>query len=125
MRSAKSVSFGVVIALVLGIVVYSTAKTSATPHAVLTTPPLPSNADQRTQCTIVNASTHVKTVTISEPYGEDTTIGKCVLRAMKAIIVPAYQGSEQVINWEIDLTGGKKSGPVGGAAAEDGAGDKK
>jgi hypothetical protein len=68
---------------------------------------------------------HVKTATISDPYGEDTTIGKCVLRAMKAIIVPAYQGGEQTINWEIDLTGGKKSGPVGGAAPEDGAGDKK
>jgi hypothetical protein len=63
---------------------------------------------------------HVKAATINEPYGEDTTIGKCVLRALKAIIVPAYQGSEETLNWEIDLKGGKtkKSGPVGGAPAE-------
>jgi hypothetical protein len=65
---------------------------------------------------------HVKTVTINEPYGEDTAVGKCVLRAMKAVIVPSYQGSEQTLNWEIDLKGGKvrKSGPVGGETAEDG-----
>ena len=65
---------------------------------------------------------HVKTATISAPYGEDTPLGKCVLRAMKAIIVPAYEGTEETANWEIDLTGGKKSGPVGGAAADS---DKK
>jgi len=68
---------------------------------------------------------HVKTATISEPYGEDTNVGKCVLRAMKAIIVPAYQGEEQVINWEVDLTGAKKSGPVGGEPKEDEKSDKK
>ena len=61
---------------------------------------------------------HVKTATITDPYGEDTAVGKCVLRALKAIIVPAYQGSEETLNWEIDLTGGKKSAPVGGAAEE-------
>ena len=61
---------------------------------------------------------HVKTATIAEPYGEDTAIGKCVLRAMKGIIVPSYQGEEHTENWEIDLTGAKapKSGPVGGGA---------
>ena len=68
---------------------------------------------------------HVKSATISDPYGQDTAIGKCVLRAMKAIIVPAYQGSEQLVNWEIDLTGGKKSGPVGGEPAEDEKSDSK
>lgn len=62
---------------------------------------------------------HVKSATISDPYGEDTAIGKCVLRALKAIIVPAYEGSEQTLNWEIDLTGKKKSGPVGGEPKED------
>ena len=30
------------------------------------------------------------------------------------MIVPAYVGSEHTVEWEIDLTGGKKSGPVGG-----------
>jgi hypothetical protein len=68
---------------------------------------------------------HVKDATIADPYGEDTPIGKCVLRAMKAIIVPSYEGSEQVVNWEIDLSGGKKSGPVGGEAAEDDKAEKK
>jgi hypothetical protein len=28
--------------------------------------------------------------------------------------VPAYNGSEHTVEWEIDLTGGKKSCPVGG-----------
>jgi hypothetical protein len=67
---------------------------------------------------------HVKSATISEPFGEDTPIGKCVLRAMKAIIVPAYQGDEQVVNWEVDLSGAKKSGPVGGEKAEGDAAKK-
>jgi hypothetical protein len=67
---------------------------------------------------------HVKTATIA-PYEEDSPMGKCVLRAMKAIIVPAYEGSEQVVSWEIDLSGGKKSGPVGGEVAEGDKADKK
>lgn len=64
---------------------------------------------------------HVKSATITDPYGEDTAVGKCVLRAIKAVIVPAYQGTEQTVNWEIDLTGAKKSAPVGGFASEDDA----
>ena len=67
---------------------------------------------------------HVKSATIA-PYEEESPMGKCVLRAMKAIIVPAYEGSEQVVNWEIDLSGGKKSGPVGGEAPEAEKTDKK
>lgn len=62
---------------------------------------------------------HAKSATILEPYSEETAVGKCVLRAIKAVIVPAYQGSEQSLNWEIDLTGAKKSGPVGGETATD------
>jgi hypothetical protein len=62
---------------------------------------------------------HVKSATISDPYGESTAVGKCVLRAIKAVIVPAYQGAEQTVNWEIDLTGAKKSSPVGGFASEE------
>ena len=61
---------------------------------------------------------HVKSATIAEPYSEETAVGKCVMRAMKAVIVPSYQGEEKTLNWEIDLTGGKKSGPVGGEAPE-------
>jgi hypothetical protein len=62
---------------------------------------------------------HVKSATITDPYGEDTAVGKCVLRAIKAVIVPAYQGAEQTVNWEIDLTGAKKSAPVGGFTSEE------
>jgi hypothetical protein len=62
---------------------------------------------------------HVKTTTISEPYGEGTAIGKCVLRALNAIIVPAYQGSEVTLNWEVDLTGKKQSTQVGGPKPEE------
>ena len=38
-------------------------------------------------------------------------VGKCVLRAMGNVIVPAYTGREKTVEWEIDLTGAKKSGP--------------
>ena len=65
---------------------------------------------------------HVKSTTITEPYGESTAVGKCVLRALNAIIVPAYQGSEVTLNWEIDLSGKKKSAQVGGPTPE---GEKK
>jgi len=68
---------------------------------------------------------HVKTATIAEPYSEDNAVGKCVLRAMKAVIVPAYEGSEQTMNWEVDLTGAKKSGPAGGEAKEGESADAK
>jgi len=62
---------------------------------------------------------HAKNVSVAEPYGENSAVGKCVLRAIKAVIVPAYEGSEQTLNWEVDLTGGKKSGPVGGEPEAD------
>jgi hypothetical protein len=69
---------------------------------------------------------HVKSATISDgPYKEDSAVGKCVLRAIKAIIVPAYQGAEETMNWEIDLTGAKKSGPVGGEAKGEEKEEKK
>jgi len=69
---------------------------------------------------VVGNDGHVKSATIADPYGEDTAVGKCVLRAMKAVIVPSYQGPEQTLNWEIDLKGGKvrNSGPVGGEPGE-------
>ena len=41
-----------------------------------------------------------------------TAVGKCVLRAMDSVIVPAYTGAEKTVEWEIDLTGAKKSGAV-------------
>src|ERR1041384_4236018 len=57
---------------------------------------------------------HVKSATSNEPYGEGTAVGKCVLRALNAIIVPAYVGDQVTLNWEVDLTGKKKSAQVGG-----------
>ena len=53
----------------------------------------------------------VKDSKISEQYAENA-VGKCVLRAMGNVIVPAFTGSEHTIEWEIDLTGAKKSGAV-------------
>ena len=47
---------------------------------------------------------HVKKSTIGSPY-EETAVGQCVLRAMTAVIVPAYEGPEQTVEWEVDLTG--------------------
>lgn len=55
---------------------------------------------------------HVKSSSISAPYA-DTAVGTCVLRAMGNIIVPAYEGGDHTVEWEIDLSGGKKSGPTG------------
>jgi len=62
---------------------------------------------------------NVKEARIADPYTE-TAVGKCVLRAMGALIVRTFEGPEKTVEWEIDLTGAKvkKSGPVGGAAEE-------
>lgn len=59
---------------------------------------------------------HVKAATTSDPYTEETNIGKCVLRALNAIIVPAYEGKEETFEWELDLRGAKdkKSKQTGG-----------
>lgn len=59
---------------------------------------------------------HVKEARVGDPY-TDTAVGKCVLRAMGAVIVRPYEGDEKTLEWEIDLTGGKKSGRVGGGDA--------
>jgi hypothetical protein len=56
---------------------------------------------------------HVKSLTAAPPYDENA-VGKCVGRALGAVVVPAYKGPEHTVEWEIDLSGGKKSGPVGG-----------
>jgi hypothetical protein len=60
---------------------------------------------------------HVKELTVSPPYDENA-VGKCVQRALNAVIVPAYVGSEHTEEWVIDLTGGKKSGPAAAAKTE-------
>jgi hypothetical protein len=45
---------------------------------------------------------HVKQATIASPH-TDTPVGKCVLRAMGAVIVPAFEGPEKSIDWEVEL----------------------
>lgn len=51
----------------------------------------------------------VKEARVGDPYAE-TTVGKCVLRAMEAVIVRTYTGPEHTVEWDVDLTGAKKSG---------------
>ena len=80
--------------------------------------PAPKAKDTKATVTILFANDgHVKSLTVSPPYDENP-VGKCVQRAINAVIVPAYQGSEHTLEWEIDLTGGKASGPVGGAKGD-------
>lgn len=68
--------------------------------------------DTKANVTILFANDgHVKTLTVAPPYDENP-VGKCVQRALNAVIVPAYNGSEHTEEWVIDLTGGKKSGPA-------------
>lgn len=75
----------------------------------------PKAKDTQATVTILFANDgHVKSLTVSPPYDENP-VGKCVQRAINAVIVPAFQGSEHTLQWVIDLTGAKKSGPVGGA----------
>lgn len=52
---------------------------------------------------------HVKEGTISDPFN-DTPLGKCVLNAMTAVIVPPFEGPPATIEWDVDLTGEKKEG---------------
>jgi len=59
---------------------------------------------------------NVKEARFADPYTDETAVGKCVLRAMGAVIVKTFEGPEKTVEWEVDLTGGKKSGPVGGEA---------
>lgn len=67
---------------------------------------------------------HVKSLTTSPPYDENA-VGKCVQRALNAVVVPAYKGGEHSETWEIDLSGGKKSGPVAGKDADKPGSDDK
>jgi len=49
---------------------------------------------------------NVKDASVDGTYA-DTKIGTCVLRAMKAVIVPGYTGSEVQIPWTIEFVEGK------------------
>lgn len=66
---------------------------------------------------------HVKDSTVESPYA-DTAVGKCVLRAMGAVIVNNFEGTPKTVQYEIDLTGGKKSGPIGGEGEGEGKEEK-
>jgi hypothetical protein len=46
---------------------------------------------------------HVKEGTVSAPF-DGTPVGKCALNAMKAVIVPPFDGGDETVEWEIDLT---------------------
>ncbi len=45
---------------------------------------------------------HVKEGTIAPPFA-DTALGKCVLRALNAVIVPPFVGPEVTKDWEVNL----------------------
>ena len=78
----------------------------------------PKAKDTKASVTLVFANDgHVKSLSVGAPYDENP-VGKCVQRALNAVIVPAYKGGEHTLDWEIDLTGGNKSGPVGKTGAD-------
>ncbi|MEP7052418.1 MAG: hypothetical protein ABJB12_18770 [Pseudomonadota bacterium] len=73
----------------------------------------PKVKDTKADVTLVFANDgHVKSLSVGAPYDENA-VGKCVQRALNAVIVPAYNGGEHTLEWTIDLSGGKKSGPIG------------
>jgi hypothetical protein len=45
---------------------------------------------------------HVKEATISAPFDDDA-VGKCALNAMKAVVVPPFDGPDEPIDWEVNL----------------------
>jgi hypothetical protein len=61
---------------------------------------------------------HVKTATLNSPY-DSNAVGKCVERALTSVIVPAFQGPEHTLEWNVDLTGAHKSAPAGDTAKDD------
>jgi hypothetical protein len=53
---------------------------------------------------------HVKDASIGAPFAE-TALGNCALRAMQAVIVPAFEGPDETIEWKLDLTVKEKVEP--------------
>lgn len=63
-----------------------------------------------TKVTIVFANDgHVKSSSLPAPFA-DTALGKCVLNAYNAVIVPPYDGPEASVDWDVDLTGKQAEG---------------
>ena len=50
---------------------------------------------------------HVKEAALGPQFGE-TELGTCILTAMKAVIVPAYTGAEETVEWKLNLQETKK-----------------
>jgi hypothetical protein len=52
---------------------------------------------------------NVKGASLDEQYA-DTKIGQCVLRAMKAVIVPKYTGAEVEVPWKVEFVDASEGG---------------
>jgi hypothetical protein len=52
----------------------------------------------------------VKEATIAPPFA-DTQIGNCALGAMKKVIVPPFTGSDETVEWEVNLTAKQEEKP--------------
>jgi hypothetical protein len=52
---------------------------------------------------------HVKDSSIAPPFAE-TEVGKCVLRAMAAVVVPNFIGPEKTMEWTVNVTEPGKKG---------------
>ncbi len=50
---------------------------------------------------------HVKESSIEAPFA-DTAVGACVLRAMDAVIVPAFDGPDKSMTWTLDVKEAEK-----------------
>jgi hypothetical protein len=72
-------SVAVALSLVLGLLLHNTARVSAVSTAVLTSPALPSNADQFMQCNIVNVTPATKNVTVQAVDSNGVVQGSMIL----------------------------------------------
>jgi hypothetical protein len=45
---------------------------------------------------------HVKDSSVAPPFAE-TEVGKCVLRAMAAVVVPNFVGPEKAMTWDVNV----------------------
>jgi hypothetical protein len=44
----------------------------------------------------------VRQASIPSPF-DGTPVGECVLRAYKSVIVPPYEGGDQIVDWDLEL----------------------
>lgn len=63
---------------------------------------------------VFEPSGRVKSASIPEPFA-DKPVGKCALRAMKAVILPSFAGADHPMTWKVDLTGKKDEAEKPGA----------